>query len=125
MHCIQFNKISKIFPAVVFLCFFLTISTAFEYKLSQETVYIDKDTHENCEGLVDNLVNNETYIPVLESFIQTTANHNKSDSNLIVTGTKYPIDDSENATIHQTFPVIDADRSIHERLNSCMMVSQI
>lgn len=33
---------------VVFLCFLLTISTAFEYKLSQKFVYVDPITHQTC-----------------------------------------------------------------------------
>lgn len=48
------NK-SLLLTVVVFLCFLLTISTAFEYKLSQKFVYIDPLTHKSCPENLQNM----------------------------------------------------------------------
>lgn len=45
---------------VVFLCFLLTISTAFEYKLSHKFVYIDPITRQTCPENWQNKINQYT-----------------------------------------------------------------
>lgn len=52
MYLITYLHIYQ-FIGVIIVCFLITVSTAFEYKLLEKVEYIDKSTGEHCQNISD------------------------------------------------------------------------
>lgn len=79
----------RLFAAVVILCFLLTVSTAFEYKLNQELEYTHRTTGKPCT------LPNSTTIPNQMSTVLSANRTSVTESNALATTA------SANATIEQ------------------------
>lgn len=121
---------------MIILCFLLTVSTAFEYKLEQDTKYKDKLTGGKCENISQMLEasgmqysRNQSvdYTPVVlrttTSTTSTTTEENVIEE-LAPENTLYDYIDGQRMT-RQTPDYNRSTVDIEERLNSCQVVRHL
>lgn len=118
---------------MIILCFLLTVSTAFEYKLEQETKYKDKLTGGKCEnmrqileasGMQYSRNQSVDFAPAAlkapTSTTSTTTEENVIEE-LAADNTFYDYIDGQRMTRHAS-DYNGSTVDIEERLNSCQVV---